>query len=285
MSMQLLDSAQTFILNNARLLERHLFAYLFKGGVRQPVVTALAAYQNADGGFGNALEPDKRCADSQPIDQEFALRVLDVVGFDESMVRKACDFLMSITTPEGGVPFSLPTVRSAPRTPWFDTVDKPPALINPTASIAGLLYKNKFRHPWLEKATQFCWQQIDNLQNPNDHDLLCIVLFLEHVPERERAEKAFQDLAPTIIAHTAFDPHAAGYVKMPLDYAPTPDSICRQLYDEQVIADHLGALAARQQADGCWSLTWPAVSPADELEYKGIMTIEALKTLKAYGLL
>jgi len=56
------------------------------------------------------------------------------------------------------------------------------------------------------------------------------------------------------------------------------------LYDDQVIADHLGALATRQQADGCWSLIWPAVSPADELEYKGIMTIEALKILKAYGL-
>jgi hypothetical protein len=65
---QILESAQTFILSNARLLERHLFAYLFQGGDRQKALTALLAYQNEDGGFGNALEPDKRTKTSQPID-------------------------------------------------------------------------------------------------------------------------------------------------------------------------------------------------------------------------
>ena len=84
----LLASAQTFILNNARLLERRLFAYLFANGTKQPVIAALLAYQNEDGGFGNALEPDKRTATSQPIDQEVALRVLDDVGFDAGIALR-----------------------------------------------------------------------------------------------------------------------------------------------------------------------------------------------------
>ena len=57
------NRAEKFIYNNARLLERQLFAFHFKGGSREQVLTALSAYQNADGGFGHALEPDIRCPD------------------------------------------------------------------------------------------------------------------------------------------------------------------------------------------------------------------------------
>jgi hypothetical protein len=171
---QILESAQTFILSNARLLERHLFAYLFQGGDRQQVLTALLAYQNKDGGFGNALEPDKRTPTSQPIDQEFALRVLDDIGFDRSIAIQICDFLETISS-NGGVPFVLPTVRDAPRAEWWNTeTDDPPPTINPTASIAGLLHKHQIQHPWLEHATDFCWGQVEHFQELSGHDLLCI---------------------------------------------------------------------------------------------------------------
>src|SRR5512139_1184324 len=141
MNNALLANAYTCLLNNARLLERRLFEHLFLGASPQPALQALLAYRNPSGGFGNALEPDKRTASSQPIDQEFALRVLDDIGFDAGIAVQTCDFLETITTAEGGVPFVLPTVRDAPRAPWWDTdLDEPPASINPTASIAGLLH-------------------------------------------------------------------------------------------------------------------------------------------------
>src|ERR1044071_4266150 len=126
------ESAQTFIWSNGRLLERQLFAFHFQGGESQQVRSALLAYQNQDGGFGNALEPDKRTASSQPIDQEIALRVLDDIGFDAALAMQICDFLETITTSEGGVPFVLPTVRDAPRAEWWDIADQEtPASINP----------------------------------------------------------------------------------------------------------------------------------------------------------
>jgi hypothetical protein len=96
MSTNILESAETFIWNNARLLERRLFSFLFKGGLGKDVITALSAYQNEDGGFGNALEPDKRTSTSQPIEQEVALRILDDMGFDGKIAGKICEFLMSI---------------------------------------------------------------------------------------------------------------------------------------------------------------------------------------------
>ena len=282
---QILESAQTFVLNNARLLERHLFAFLFQQGNREHVRSALLAYQNVDGGFGNALEPDKRTASSQPIDQEFALRVLDDIGFDTRIALQICDFLEAITTPEGGVPFVLPTVRDAPRAEWWNTdLDEPPASINPTASIAGLLHKYEMRHPWLDRATEYCWQYIEQLGTFTPHDFLCIQLFLEHIPDRERAEREFERISSQLIAggHVSYDPAADGYVFMPLQYAPSPQNMSRRLFDTATMQTHLAALADKQQPDGGWPISWQAVSPACELEYRGIVTLNALKTLKAY---
>ena len=52
----------------------------FKDGSPNSVVDALRLYQNANRGFGNALEPDIRCPDSQPVPVQYALKVLDPVG-------------------------------------------------------------------------------------------------------------------------------------------------------------------------------------------------------------
>ena len=282
---QVLESAQTFILSNARLLERHLFAFHFGQGNPEHVRAALLAYQNADGGFGNALEPDKRTASSQPIDQEIALGVLDEIGFDAPIALQICDFLETITTAEGGVPFVLPTVRDAPRAEWWNTdLEAPPASINPTASIAGLLHKYGIRHPWLDRATDYCWQYIEHLQISSGHDFLCVQSFLEHVPDRERAESAFERMSIQLMegGHIAYDPSASGYVFMPLVYAPSPQKMSHRLFDAAIIQTHLAALAEKQQTDGGWPISWPAVSPACELEYRGIVTLNALKTLKAY---
>ena len=282
---QLLESAQTFILNNARLLERHLFAFHFRQGDLDPVRAALLAYQNSDGGFGNALEPDKRTASSQPIDQEIALGVLDEIGFDVPVALQICDFLETITTPDGGVPFVLPTVRDAPRAEWWDTdLAAPPASINPTASIAGLLHKYEIRHPWLDRATDYCWEYIEHLQIRSGHDFLCVQSFLEHVADRERAERAFERISGQLMegGHITYDPSASGYVFMPLVFAPSPQNMSHRLFDSATIQTHLAALADRQQTDGGWPISWPAISPACELEYRGIVTLNALKTLKAY---
>ena len=282
---RILESAQTFILSNARLLERYLFAFLFQQGNPKHVRAALLAYQNADGGFGNALEPDKRTASSQPIDQEIALRVLDDIGFDARLALQICDFLETITTDEGGVPFVLPTVRDAPRAAWWNTdLDEPPASINPTASIAGLLHKHQIRHPWLDSATDYCWRMIEHLQISSGHDFLCVQLFLEHVVDRGRAEGAFERISAQLMAggHISYDPSTSGYVFMPLHYAPSPQNMARRLFDTTTIQRHLDAVASRQQMDGGWPISWSAVSPACELEYRGIVTLNALKTLQAY---
>lgn len=284
--MNTLDSAKTFLLNNGRLLERRLFSYHFEDGFREAVLNALRAYRNEDGGFGNALEPDKRTSNSQPIDQEIALRILDEVGLNGDMVQSVCDFLTTITTHEGGVPFTFSSVKDAPHAPWWGTDDaQPPASLNPTASIAGLLHKHKHMHPWLDKATTFCWEKLETEANLEVHTLLCVVLFLEHAPDRKRAKAVFDNLQDQILGATALELDAEGYAHPPYTFAPTPTSLARALYADELMAKHLNALKAQQQGDGGWPIAWQAVSPGCELEYRGVVTLNALKTLKAYDVL
>lgn len=280
--------AQEFVWANARLLERQLFATLFAGGAKEPVLAALRGYQNADGGFGNGLEPDKRDPHSQPVDCEQALHVLDEIdGFDDPMVARLCDFLPAITTTDGGLPFALPTVNDYPRAPWWSADADPPASLNPTAAIAGLLLKGGVRHPWVEQASEFCHGAISELETDEFHTLMPVIGFLQYAPDRVWAEQELARLAERLAAPgvVATDPNVEGYVQKPLDWAPRADSWARRLFSDEVLATHLQALAARQQPDGGWPISWDPISEGVRLEWRGWVTIQALRTLQSYGAL
>ncbi len=264
--------ARDFIFRNARLLERQLFAFHFDGGSADAVIAALAAYQNADGGFGHALEPDKRTPHSQPQDAEIALHVLDAVGhLPKGVIQRLCDWLQSVTTEEDGVPFSLPSVNDFPHAPWWGCEPNPPANSNPTAAIVGLLDKHGIVHPWVQPAAEFCWAKAEGVESAQFHDLAPLILFLEHAFDRARAERALARIGDLIAQPGAveLDPAAQGYVKKPLDWAPTPASFARKLFSDDIIAQHLAWLAGQQQEDGGWPISWETVSPGVTLEWRG----------------
>ena len=66
MKVELLEKGENFIWENARLLERAIFSYHFYSGSDIRILEILKTYQNEDGGFGHALEPDLRTPDSHP---------------------------------------------------------------------------------------------------------------------------------------------------------------------------------------------------------------------------
>jgi hypothetical protein len=282
----LLDAAAGFVWRTARLLDRHRFAHLFLDGDRAPVLAALAAYQNPDGGFGNALEPDLRGPASQPEPVEVAFGVLDEVdAMDHPMVAAACDWLVTATTPDGGVPFVLFSAAEHPRAPWWETQPDPPANLVPTAAIAGLLHKHRVAHPWLEGATDYSWRTIDAMAGTSPYEVRAVLPFLDHVPDRDRAEAAFSRVGALTLDQglVALDPAATGEVHTPLDYAPTPDTMARRLFDDDVIAAHLDHLVASQQPDGGWNVNFPAWTEAAGLEWRAWATVHNLTVLRAYG--
>jgi hypothetical protein len=282
----LLEAAAGFVWRTARLLDRHRFAHQFLDGERAPVLAALSAYQNPDGGFGNALEPDLRGPASQPEPVEVAFWVLDEVdAMADPMVGRACDWLVTASTAEGAVPFVLPSVLDHPRAPWWQTEQDPPASLVPTAAIAGLLHKHRVDHRWLPTATAWCWRAIDAITETSPYEVRSVLPFLEHVDDRARAEAAFQRIGALALAQglITLDPEAPGEVHTPLDFAPTPDTMARRLFSDQVIEAHLDHLVAGQQPDGGWTVNFPAWTEAAGLEWRAVITVHTLGVLRAYG--
>jgi Prenyltransferase and squalene oxidase repeat len=246
-------------------------------------VRAVAAYCNPDGGFGHALEPDLRSPSSQPAAVQQALELLaEVDALDEPMVSRACAFLLAIQRPDGGIPFVLPTVGDDPRAPWWQPADA--SSLTQTAANAAVLHRGGVEHAWLDGATAYCWARIEE---PIDsaYDALYAVAFLDAVPDRERAEAKLDALWPRLrdAGLVATDPDAPGEGHTLLDLSPRPDARSRRLFAPDLIDRHLDALAAGQQDDGGWTFAWPAWCAAAAHEWRGHLTVNALKVLRANG--
>jgi hypothetical protein len=279
----------SFLLSQARLVERRLFATLFLAQSGIHVIDALRGYQNDDGGFGHALEPDKRCPASLPIDVETAFQVMAAAGTtDEIMITRACDFLASAAErvgASGAVPAAFDVIEQFPRAVHWTDWTYVPAL-NPTAGLAGLLYQFGFDHPWRTRATEYCWDQLAADGAVTDaHTLSEVMIFLAHVPDRDRADRQAREIATRLddVAMFHVDPDAQGYGLTPLHLAHEPGSRWRSLFTDALISGHLDRLLKSQEDDGGWPITWEPPSQAAALEWRGIVTLQALRTLASYG--
>lgn len=282
MSKPRFDDARGFLYAEGRLLERRMFATLFEEAGATGVLDALRGYRNPDGGFGHGLEPDKRVPDSQPLDVEVAFQAMDAVDrADRDLVGPACDFLQGLGPGVGCVTAAYADYPRAPH--WADWAIPPS--VNPTAGIAALLWKWGIEHPWRAAATAFCWEQIEAGLPGEAHSFGEVLSFLSWVPERGRVDGVADALAGHLgrLSMVRLDPDDPNYGVSPLQYAPAPDSRWIGLFEPSVIDAHLDALAAAQEDDGGWPIAWEPIGVAAERECRGVVTLGALRTLRAFG--
>jgi hypothetical protein len=276
-----LDDARRFIRREGRLLERRVLATLLDGEDASGALDALAGYRNEDGGFGHGLEPDKRAPTSQPLDIETAFQVMDTIGrVDESFVIAACDFLASLGP---GVGCLVPSALEFPLAPHWGEWALAPSII-PTAGLVAHLWRWGVDHPWREKATAFCWGELERGVPAEAHAFGEALAFVDAVPDGGRADALTADLERALPGLELFhhDP-APDYGLTPLHYASSPSSRWLVLFGEDVIARHLDALAGGQREDGGWAISWETIGTAAVQEWRGIETLRAIRTLRAFG--
>ena len=185
-------AAERFVFANARVLERHRLAVLLSGGEVAPVLEALRAYRNPDGGFGHALEPDVRAPESEPASTLSALEVLAEVGaLDDPMVEGAGAWIGTIADRDGGMPFVLPSAAAHPHAPWMVPSDGGSFL---TFAIAARLWEAGSSEPWLDRATDWCWSKLESSDELSAYWLKFSLDFLDHVPDQARASATIERL-------------------------------------------------------------------------------------------
>jgi hypothetical protein len=289
-----LVAAARFLAGSARVLDRRRFGLLFGAGGSEPVLAAVDGYRNPDGGYGWGLEADLRSATSQPGGALHAFEVFaDVAPVTTPRAAQLCDWLASVSLPDGGLPFALPIPDPAACAPFWAGADPGRSSLQITAVVTAAAHRVAAAdaavaaHPWLARATDACLRAIPALdRNAHAMELAFAVQFLDAAaPARPEAADLVDRLARFVPADGLL--HVAGgaadeYLR-PLDFAPLPGGPARFLFAPAVVEAELDRLARGQQADGGWTVDFDSYSPAAALEWRGYRTVQALHLLRANG--
>jgi hypothetical protein len=118
------NKIKEFIFKNSRLLERKFFSYFFEEGNKEEVIKVLAAYQNADGGFGNGIEPDLLCPNSTAIGAETAMYYIDLLDYEENeMTDQLFDWIIKEQNEEGYIYHPPKSMYNYPFQEWWNRPD------------------------------------------------------------------------------------------------------------------------------------------------------------------
>ncbi|SDJ39646.1 hypothetical protein SAMN05421874_101679 [Nonomuraea maritima] len=290
-----LSAVPAFLAGHARVLDRRRYDLLMGRGDAAGVLAPLDGYRNADGGYGWGLEPDLRASESQPGAALHAFQVFEEIApVTAPQAVALCDWLESVTLPDGGLPFALPMGDQAATAPWWAGADPAVSSLQITAVSAAAAHRVAAHdpavaaHPWLERATRYCFEAIRAIEEPpHAYVLAFAVRFLDAVHD---SRPAAADLLKRLGAFIPEDGRVgvAGGTEdealRPLDFAPEPGA-ARALFDPGVIEADLARLAGEQRADGGWEVDFLRVSPAGAMEWRGAATVGAIATLRANSLL
>jgi hypothetical protein len=287
-----LTAARNFVTTHARQLDRQRFRLAVGEDAGTAVLRAVDAYRNDDGGYGWGLEPDLRAPESQPGGALHAFEALAEAGpVTTGRAVELCDWLDTISLADGGMPFGLPITDATGCAPFWADADPTASSLHITAAVAAMAQRVARHdpavaaHPWLERATRFCLEAIAAVELPIHALMLKFSLdLLDTVVDREPdAAAQIERLGaqiPTDGRLHVEGGHDDEFVR-PLDFAPAPGRPVRALFDPEVVTAELERLAGRQQDDGGWPEEFAAFSPMAALEWRGSLTVQAVKVLRA----
>jgi hypothetical protein len=280
-----LTASAQFMAAHARAIDRRRYDHLFAGGSADAVLRALEAYRNEDGGIG-LLEPDLRGPGSQPSCALYALGILQEVGAGQrALALSVMDWLQGVTCDDGGVPFVLPDADGWPHAPWFDPAAPAASSLLITSGLAAQALRLGLDHPWVDRAAAYCWEHLVDLPLDRGYTVRHVIDFLDAVPDRARADLVLEGIARRMPASGVLpvSSGADGEVLRALDVAPRPDHAARRLFPDPLLERELDARVAAQEPDGGWTFNWLAWNPTAAWEWRGVVTVEALTILRAYG--
>lgn len=269
------------------------------------VLQYLNAYQNPDGGYAHALEPDTRTSQSSPLQTWAATRILRKViesPVTESQVKLLFDYLRD--TPEfvdGRWRASIAAFNDAPHAPWWHYDEAKEAAAwgyNPTAELAGFILRFKPATSSLYSlAEDVVCQMIPRITAPDYHltghelsnvttmykDLL-IAGRLDLLPEN--FGEFLKDKVHLALSKDAADYRAGEYGNIPPLYIMGKDSPYYEA-NQAVAEDYADFLEETLTEGGYWNPNWTwgnqELPPEVLADWRSDLTVENLLYLKGLG--
>jgi hypothetical protein len=259
------NRAKVFLASEARKLEWHLFGFHFdeRGGSKEKVVEELKRYQNLDGGFRRALEPDLLMEDSSVVATKFALQILiDIQApAQERLVQDGIAYLLDNFDKEKGVwPLVTNKVMDAPHASWWDVEGLEEEfgsfLANPKASVLRcfLEYQELVPQDLIDSVSETLMEHFERLPvKMRLFDAMSFLLLLQANrlgdENRERLVSKFEKTGTAIVSSNPKEWQS--FTVMPLWLAPSPSAPLADVLDEAT-QRNLDYELENQNSDGSW---------------------------------
>jgi hypothetical protein len=288
-----------FVLNYARPIDKSLYLYLFENLNIDDVGQELIKYQNEDGGFGKAIEPDFRLPDSSPMATTIGLQYARELQLPQThpIIINAVKYLLKTYNKKQRRWFSVPEeVNNYPHAPWWHVNEETKNAgvesnwANPNAEIVGYLvqYSDLVPSDFLEEVLEIALLKfVEDVQKMEMHDLLCYIKLFEVLPEDHTRThiKALVNRVKEIVQTTkeAWE----NYGPKPLTFAPSPHSLLYPYLKEEIQLNLQYEIEQLNENGYCepnwaWGQFEKAWLTAKE-EWKGSLTVKTIKILDDYG--
>lgn len=298
------EAARRFIYRNARPVELARWQYHFENGSRENVLTALAAFQNEDGGFGHALEADSFNPNSCPIQTWNAADILREIGFKDSshpIIKGILRYL------DSGADFSekhnqwLNTVKSNDEYPhaiWWNYSDKDKEFCyNPTAHLAGFILRFADRDSKLyKKAEGIALQAYDwfkaHVPFGDSHVTGCFISLFNYLSEADIKLVDMEEFRDKLLEEVNADicrdieKWRTEYVCGPSGFIHSRDSVFYK-GNEEIVEKECEFVSESQLSDGSFRVPWQWYNeykefPLAENWWKSVIIIEKMRFLREF---
>lgn len=301
------DEIRLWIYRNSRQLDLAMWQYEFENGNKGNVLSALSYYQNVDGGFGNALEPDCWNPNSSPYTTLNAVSKLNDICFTDTshpIMQGIIRFFESGVHFTGdGWLFSIPSNNDYPRAPWwtYDPKANEYEHIGVTLGIVCFVLQFVYKESELyKKAFTIAHKLLSKLKEPDnlgDMGLSGYCMVLEKIKQLDLVDQfdmAFYSATIKRLVDEAIVRDIsqwANYSVRPSQFISTPDSPFFE-GNEDIVEKELDYLIDTRHENGVWGITWqwwenyekyPKEFAISENWWKAERAISALKLLRNFG--
>ena len=268
------NAAIKYVLENARPLDLAVYRFFFENGSKESIIDELIKFRNADGGFGNALEPDFFNPNSSPIatnDAIITLSRVNVLDRDSDIAKGIVRYLESHDSFDEDKKrwlFAIDSNKDYPHAIWWEKKGDGISKFNPSISLAAFMICYGNRTPLYEEIIKDGLYFLENGEEISGDDVNCYLLSYELLTSNRIEDivdlNAFKDLLSKAIESCI----CKDISKYGVEYVPMPSVIFTGRYMEFItpeiktlIVAEKDILGKLQSEDGGFDITWKWYTP------------------------
>lgn len=293
------DEIRAWMHRNARPVDMALWRHIFEDGDRADFLRELRYYQNADGGFGHALEADHTNPNSTPASTQKALELMDKAGVDPADAGDITEGIVSYLSGDDiygelGWRFRVPSNNDYPHAIWWTYEPTEELAENIGLTAIFVLFAHKYA-PEGSKTLERARRELPRLMSELDGGGIgemgakSYLLLLMGAPEIVKGHE--QKILETVDARITRDTSKwSEYCRMPSDLIMSKDN---PLYERNkaLVEAELDYIIDTRPKGGVWDITWQWYDDgkyADAFSlsrnwYRAEVAIDKLLFLRAFG--